>query len=207
MAKTKEDRSRVTLEVDGKQAINQLGKLEMEAKQLAIDLKNAKRGTKEYIEINKRLKESKDQVEALRKEIGLTGMTMTQLTRYQRDLRKEIGNTATYGTEKHRELQRQYQEVTAEIGRQRKELNGNTIAVDGMNSELKKTAGFFGDIKKELKAFSVIALGALGITELFSGIQNLIRGSADLSDAYANVQKTTGLTKVEVEALIRSSKP
>lgn len=45
MSKVKEDKSRVTLEVDGKQAINQLGKLEMEAKQLAIDLKNAKKGT------------------------------------------------------------------------------------------------------------------------------------------------------------------
>lgn len=201
MAKVKEDKSRVTLEVDGKQPINELGKLEMEAKQLAVDLKDLKRNTKDYIETNKRLKESKAQIEALRKEIGLTGMTMTQLTRYQRDLKKEIGNTATYGTEKHKELQRQYQEVTAEIARQRKELNGNTTAVGGMNAELKKTPGFFGDIKRELKAFSVIAIGALGITELFAGIQNLISGSAELADSYSDVQKTTGMTKVEVEAL------
>lgn len=200
MAK-KEDRSKVTLEVDGNQPINMLGKLEMEAKQLAVDLKNLKRGTKDYIETNKKLKESKTEIEALRKEIGLTGMTMTQLVRYQRDLRKEISNTATAGTEKHRELTKSYQEVSAEIARQRKELNGTTNAVGGMNAELKKTPGFFGDIKKEIKAFSVIALGALGVTELFSGIQNLIRGSAELSDSYANVQKTTGLTKVEVEAL------
>ena len=94
MAK-KEDRSKVTLEVDGNQAINQLGKLEMEAKQLAIDLKEMKRGTKDYVATSKQLKESKAQIEALRKEIGLTGMTMTQLVRYQRDLRKEISNTAT----------------------------------------------------------------------------------------------------------------
>jgi TP901 family phage tail tape measure protein len=206
MAKTKEDRSRVTLEVDGKQAINQLGKLEMESKQLAVDLKNLKRGTKEYIETTKRLRESKAQVEALRKEIGLTGMTMTQLTRYQRDLKKEIGNTATYGTEKHRELQRSYQEVTAEINRQRKELNGTATAVDGVNTNLKKTPGFFADIKREIKTFTVLAVGALGVTELFAGIQNLISGSAELADAYADVQKTTGLTRTEVEELAKELK-
>jgi TP901 family phage tail tape measure protein len=206
MAKTKEDKSRVTLEVDGKQAINQLGKLEMESKQLAVDLKNLKRGTKEYIETTKRLRESKAQVEALRKEIGLTGMTMTQLTRYQRDLKKEIGNTATYGTEKHRELQRSYQEVTAEINRQRKELNGTATAVDGVNTNLKKTPGFFADIKREIKTFTVLAVGALGVTELFAGIQNLISGSAELADAYADVQKTTGMTRTEVEELAKELK-
>jgi TP901 family phage tail tape measure protein len=206
MSKTKEDKSRVIVEIDGKQAINNLGKLEMEAKQLAVDLKNLKKGTKEYVEANKRLKEAKVEIEKVRQELGLTGMTMTQLVRYQRDLRKEISNTATAGTQKHRELKKSYQDVTAEIARQRKELNGNANAVGGINSELKKTPGFFSDIKKELKTFSVIALGALGVSEFFAGIQNLIKGSAKLSDAYADVQKTTGLTKVEVEQLNRELK-
>lgn len=187
MSKVKEDKSRVIVEIDGKQAINQLGKLEMEAKQLAIDLKDMKRGTKDYIATNKELKSVKANIEAVRKELGLAGMTMTQLTRYQRDLRKEMGNTATYGTQKYKELQHQYKAVTGEITKQRKELAG--------------TAGFFSDIKKELKSFAVLAVGALGITELFAGIQNLISGSAELSDAYADVQKTTGLTKTEVEQL------
>lgn len=184
---TKEDKSRVTLEVDGKQAINQLGKLEMEAKQLAIDLKDMKRGTKEYVATSKELKSVQANIASVRKEIGLTGMTMTQLVRHQRDLRKEMVNTATYGTAKYKELKSQYQAVTAEITKQRKELAG--------------TAGFFSDIKKELKAFAVMAVGALGVTQLFAGMQNLIKGSADLSDSFADVQKTTGLTKSEVQEL------
>lgn len=187
MAKTKEDRSRVTLEVDGKQAINQLGKLEMEAKQLAIDLKTAKKGTQEYVDTNKKLKETEGQIKALRQQIGLTGMTMTQLSRYQRELRKEIQNTTTQGTADYKRLNTELQKVNKLLAQQRAELNG--------------TKGFFADIQRELKSFAVLAVGALGVTELFSGIQNLIAGSARLADAYADVQKTTGLTKVEVQAL------
>jgi TP901 family phage tail tape measure protein len=192
MAKVKEDKSRVTLEVDGKQAINQLGKLEMEAKQLAIDLKLAKKGTQEYVDTNKKLKETESQIKAIRQQIGITGMTMTQLSRYQRELRKEIQNTTTSGTARYKELNAELQKVNKLLDQQRKELNG--------------TKGFFSDIKKELKSFAVLAVGALGVTELFSGIQNLISGSAKLSDAYADVQKTTGLTKTEVEALSQELK-
>jgi TP901 family phage tail tape measure protein len=187
MSKVKEDKSRVTLEVDGKQAINQLGKLEMEAKQLAIDMKLAKKGTQEYVDTNKKLKETEAQIKSMRQQLGLTGMTMTQLSRYQRELRKEIQNTTTSGTDRYKELNAELQKVNRLLDQQRKELNG--------------TKGFFSDIKKELKSFAVLAVGALGVTELFAGVQNLIKGSAELSDAYADVQKTTGLTKAEVEAL------
>lgn len=192
MAKVKEDLSRVRLEVDGKQAINQLGKLEMEAKELRIDMKNAKKGTQEYVDAHKKLKVVEANIKSLRKEIGLTGMTMTQLSRYQRELRREITNTTTKGTKEYRELKTELLKVNKVLGQQRRELAG--------------TAGFFGDIKKELKSFAVLAVGALGVTELFAGFQNIIRGSADLSDSIADVQKTTELTQIEIEALMKEFK-
>lgn len=192
MAKVKEDLSRVRLEVDGKQAINQLGKLEMEAKQLAIDLKQAKRGTQEYIDTNKKLNQTTAQIKSMRKELGISGMTMSQLARYQRELNKEIQNTATFGTARWKELNREYRRTSDELNRQRQILRGN--------------AGFFSDIKKELKSFAVLAVGALGISELFAGFQNLIKGSADLSDQISDVQKTTELTDAEVNQLMKTFK-
>jgi TP901 family phage tail tape measure protein len=192
MAKVKEDLSRVRLEVDGKQAINQLGKLEMEAKELRIDLKNAKKGTEEYIATNKKLKAVEANIKSMRKELGLTGMTMSQLSRYQRELRKEIQNTTTKGTAEYKQLKAELLQVNKVLTQQRKELAG--------------TAGFFGDIKKELKSFAVLAVGALGITELIGRFQNLIRGSAELSDQFSDVQKTTELTKLELEALMKEFK-
>jgi hypothetical protein len=66
----KEDESRVSLTVDGKQAINELGKFEMEAKELTIDMKNAKKGTHDYVNASKRLKEVRSQSEGLMAEIG-----------------------------------------------------------------------------------------------------------------------------------------
>lgn len=187
MSKVKDDISRVRLEVDGKQAINQLGNLEMEAKGLQIDMKNAKKGTEEYIAANKKLREVEANIKKVRGELGLTGMTMTQLVRYQKDLQREMNNTTTRGTTRYKELDRELKQVNRTLNQQRAELKG--------------TAGFFGDIKKELKSFAVLAIGALGITELFAGLQNLISGSAKLADAIADVQKTTGLTKDEVKSL------
>lgn len=206
MSKVKDDISRVRLEVDGKQAINQLGNLEMEAKGLQIDMKNAKKGTEEYVAANKKLREVEANIKKVRGELGLTGMTMTQLVRYQKDIQREINNTTTKGTLRYRELKKELEGVNRAITDQRTELRGTEQGFGRVNSQLKNTKGFFSDIKKELKTFAVLAVGALGITELFAGIQNMISGSARLSDAYADVQKTTGLTKVEVEELNKELK-
>jgi TP901 family phage tail tape measure protein len=183
----KEDESRVRLTVDGKQAINQLGKLEMEAKELGIDMKNAKKGTEDYVNASKRLKEVRSQIKGLRSEIGLSGMTMSQLSRYQRELRREISTTTTKGTADYRRLKAELHQVNNAVRQQRAELNG--------------TKGFWADMGKQLKQFGILAISALGATAFFSQIQSMIDGSARLSDSFADIQKTTGLTGQEVEKL------
>ena len=192
MAKVKEDKSRVRLEIDGKQAVNELSKLEMEAKQLQIDLKNAKRGTDEYIAANTKLADVKNKITAVRKELGLTGMTMSQLVRHQRDLRNELNNTTTAGTQRYKELQIQIQKVNAAINQQRAELNG--------------TAGFFSKIGKEIKAFGLVALGYLGAGAFLGQVQSMVEGSAKLSDELSDVQKTTGLADNELAQLSETLK-
>ncbi|MFN3802189.1 phage tail tape measure protein, partial [Belliella pelovolcani] len=188
----KEDVSRVRLEVDGKQGINELGKLEMKAKELKVDIRAAKKGTEEYIQSNKALKEVESRISAVRKELGLSGMTMRQLTTYQRDLRKELSNTATAGTQRYRELQAEIQRVNNTIRQQRAELNG--------------TAGFWNKMSKEVKQFGMLALGYLGATALLGQVQNMVDGSAKLSDALSDVQKTTQLTDKELSNMAKNLK-
>jgi TP901 family phage tail tape measure protein len=192
MTKVKEDISRVRVQVDGKQAINELGKLEMEAKELKIDMKAAKKGTEEYINANKRLNEVTKNIKQVRDQLGITGMTMKQLMSYQRDLRNELNNTTTQGTQRYKELSIEIRRVNDAIRSQRAELNG--------------TKGFFAGLSKEIKSFGILALGYLGAGAFLGQVQSMIQGSAKLSDELSDVQKTTGLTDKELSQLSQTLK-
>jgi TP901 family phage tail tape measure protein len=192
MTKVKEDISRVRVQVDGKQAINELGKLEMEAKELKIDMKGAKRNTDEYVAANKKLNEVSNRIKQVREQLGLAGMTMGQLIRYQKDLTREYTYGATQGTQRYKELQIEIRRVNDAIRSQRAELNG--------------TKGFFAGLSKEIKSFGVLALGYLGAGAFLGQVQSMIQGSAKLSDELSDVQKTTGLTDKELSQLSQTLK-
>jgi TP901 family phage tail tape measure protein len=192
MSKVKDDVSRVRLEVDGKQAINQLGNLEMEAKGLQIDMKNAKKGTEEYVAANKKLREVEANIKKVRGELGLTGMTMTQLTRYQRDLRKELTNTTTAGTQKYKELRQELLKVNRTISDQRKEIGGSSGVFAGLGKTVGKVAGAFGLL--------------LGGTELIAGFKKLIGLSADFEQSMSNLSAITGATGNDLKFLETEAK-
>lgn len=187
MGKLKKDKSIVIVEVDGKQAINELGKLEMESRELRIDMKNAKKGTEEYIKANKRLNEVTQRIGEVRKELGLTGMTMGQLSRYQRDLRKEITNTATKGTERYNELRIKLQEVNATILAQRQQINSTGSALDGAFAKASRFVGAFG-----------IFIGAAGIVQ---GFKTLIGVSSEFEQSMSNLSAITGATGEQLDEL------
>jgi TP901 family phage tail tape measure protein len=73
--------------------------------------------------------------------------------------------------------------------------------LDDHKAKVKGVGGVWQSLSKEVKAFGMIALGAIGFQAITGQIGNLIRKTADLSDTYANIQKTTGLTAKEVDAL------
>jgi TP901 family phage tail tape measure protein len=75
--------------------------------------------------------------------------------------------------------------------------------LDDHKAKVKGVGGVWQSLSKEVKAFGMIALGAIGFQAITGQMGNMIRRAADLSDAYANVQKTTGLTANEVEALAK----
>lgn len=181
----KKDKVQVTLEVDGKQGINELGKLEMEAKDLRASLKGLKKDTEEYNQANAKLKVATAEMAKLREQMGLTGMTMRQLTSYQRDLQTQW-NGLTKGTAQWKEVDTQLKAVNSTIAQQRAELKG--------------TAGVWGFLKSEIGKFGALALSALGLQAIIGKIDNLIARSAKLSDAMSDLRMTTGLSADAAEA-------
>jgi len=183
----KKDTVQTTILVDGKQGINQLGKLEMKASELRQEIKRAKKGTDEYVAANKKLRQVKSQIEQVRQQIGITGMTMQQLTRYQRELSNQIRNTTTRGTTAYKRLNSELVKVNTQIKKQRMEMRG-------LNT-------FWSKLSRSVKGFGVMALGYLGITTLTQQLNNLIGRSAIYSDTLASVMKTTGLSAKETQML------
>ncbi|MFN3758424.1 MAG: phage tail tape measure protein [Algoriphagus aquaeductus] len=250
---TRRDEVQLRMEIDGKQAISELGKLEMEAYEFRQELKMAKEdqakfekesknldaikaryekitaqikeleaagktNTKEYDRLVKRLADTSEKLRAAesaqrslteaqkrftdssknldvtnkkideqRAKLGITGMTMRQLRQYQRELGRQMDTDVTMGTAKYEELKKKLQEVNQRINQQKADVRG--------------TASAWSFLKTEAAKFGVLALAYLGGQELLGRLQNLIKGSAELSDAISDVQKTTGLANSTVKGL------
>ena len=116
------------------------------------------------------------------------GKTLKELTGESRRLKNEIKHLAP-GTD---EYKRKLKELKSTEGVLQKHRND----VRGMNSA-------WGKVKQEVKAFGVAALAILGGQQLLMGIDNLIQRNAKLDDSFADVMKTTGMTKKAVKDLYR----
>lgn len=182
------------LEAAGKTNTKQYERLLGSLGKVSEQLRSAEKAQKEltqtqqrYTATSKKLDETKGRIQSLRAEMGLAGMTMRQLRQYQRDLAREMDNGVTEGTQRYEQLKRKLQEVNTKIRSQKAAVNG--------------TASAWSKIKTEITKFGVLALAYLGGQELIGRLQNLIRGTAELSDAISDVQKTTGLSKESVKGL------
>lgn len=182
------------LEAAGKTTGKQYEKTVVQLGKVSENLRQAEQATKDLATSQARYKTTADKldetnlkIKSLRKEMGLTGMTMTQLRQYQRDLQREMDKGITRGTERYEQLKREIQEVNGAIRAQRADVNGTTSA--------------WSKIKTEITKFGVLALGYLGAQELLGRIGNLVKGASELSDALSDVRKTTDLTDESVKDL------
>lgn len=82
-----------------------------------------------------------------------------------------------------------------------KEVQGR---LDEINGELKNTKTIFGQVQSTMGKFGLLAVGYLGFDALTGKIGNVINKNAELSDSWADVMKTTGMTKTQVEGLSKS---
>ncbi|EMY3559202.1 hypothetical protein AAIP53_001787 [Flavobacterium psychrophilum] len=136
------------------------------------------------------INQNKIKINELQKEIGITGLTMKQLSDRANVLKISLRN-AIPGGEAHQKYTAELKEITGRIN----ELNGKA-----------KTAGFsISSMADSFNKYS--ALGATviaGLTGVVLSVQKIIDINGKLSDAQADVSKTTGMTKTEVDDLTKS---
>ena len=136
------------------------------------------------------LEENRSKMTALQKAVGVTGLTMGQLRKRAMGLRAQLDNMVP-GTVQYKKLQRELQQVNKRMW----ELRNGARASQGALSKLAN--GF----NKYLALGSAVVATLTGVVFSF---QKFIDFAGKLSDAQANVQKTTGLTKKEVDDMTKS---
>jgi TP901 family phage tail tape measure protein len=182
----KQDDVQLNVKVAGNPARKALADLDMDAQKLRNSMRGVKKSTEEYAEKAKALKEIENRMAETRKQIGLTNMSLRELNNEARRLR---------GMKQH--------------------LDPTTEAFKNVDSELKKVNGRIKEVNTGLTPFqaswkemkkNILGVGA-GIAAVFAGnaimnyFSNAISGAAKLSDQISDIQKTTKMTKEEVELL------
>ena len=134
--------------------------------------------------------QNKTKMSQLQNEIGLTGLTMNQLTQKATVLRMTLKNLIP-GSADYQKYKAELAQVTARIG----ELSGKA-----QQSKLSLSSMADGFNKYQGLALSFIA----GLTGIVFSIQKIIDINGKLSDAQSDVMKTTGMNKKEVDELTKS---
>lgn len=149
-----------------------------------------KRVTAQIKENNTKVSEAKTRMEVLRKQIGLTGLTMAQLSKESSRLKLQLRNM-TPGTDEYKKLEAQLVKVKTRMA----ELNGASRA---NQSVMSRWANGFN---------KYAALGA-GLIATLTGVvfkmQQVIDFNGKMSESQADVMKTTGMSKEEVDDLAKS---
>jgi TP901 family phage tail tape measure protein len=173
----------LNVNINGNAAHNKLNELRKEAGELTVAIKGMKKGTEEYAASNRKLTVVKDQMTNLKKEIGLTSLSLKEL-RNEASKFTSLRDSVAFGTVEWKKYNAELQKVVA---RQAAVRSGVTAV-----------QSTFGGLTKGLGG---LAAGYLGFQFITSQISKLISGTARLSDSLANMQRVTGLTSSEVGIL------
>jgi len=242
--------------------------LQQQEKDLRTEREKHEKGSKEYKRLTEDLVKTRTEMrattsaisenttrqEALRKEIGLTGLSMKELDNQAKSLRAQLRNLVP-GTDEYNRLERQLLAVetrmksmggaTERASRvwavQRKEIQLTDMTLEQLDQEYKHLQRTMRSLDPNSEAFRTMRRDASGVREridnlqtglgpfgrawqgvktqvmgagavlasvfaggaILSGMKSWVTGSADLSDAQADVQRTTGLTKLEVQTLTK----
>lgn len=182
----KEDKVNLIITINGDKARKELNALDKEARTLKEEMKGLNKESEEYINKSKRLNEVEDRMKALRAEIGLNAKTLKELNMELRSL------TAA----------RQYlQPGTDAFARNEAQIKAVRGRITELNAGIRDTGGMLNVVKNEIRQFGLIAASYLGLQFLGQQITNIISKAGKLSDQLADVAKTTGMSKAEVQAL------
>ncbi|MGJ8760405.1 MAG: phage tail tape measure protein [Polaribacter sp.] len=168
--------------------------LRLEKKQLITEGKKEsqefKNLSKEIRANNAVIKQNELRTEALRKEIGITGLTMNQLINRAKVLKLQLKHAVPDGADEKR-YNAELRQISARLSELRAKGVQTKLSLSGIADGFNKYAAL---------GASVIAT----TTGVVLGLQKIIDYNGKLADAQSDVQKTTGLTKDEVDELTKS---
>ena len=95
---------------------------------------------------------------------------------------------------------------TAEYNAEVKRLRGLNAHLQEHNNAIRKVGGAWDTVKQGLLGVVPSIIAMAGFSAIFEGTKNLISSNAKLSDSFADIQKTTGMTNDEVNSLNQSFK-
>ncbi|UOQ96598.1 hypothetical protein MUN81_15285 [Hymenobacter sp. 5317J-9] len=198
MAQVRQDNVQIKLEIDGSQSRTELDNLTRKALVLQEGMKGLKKGSEEYVAANKELSQVNARMAELRKEIGLTSLTIPQLGNLSRQLNRELGQL-TPNTQSFIDKAKELAEVDARLAQVRREAKG-------VKEEIDNVGGGFADFFTKAVAFTGIQLGFQAI---LSGLKQLGSESIDefaqaqgaaaqLEASLSSTGYAAGLTKQEL---------
>lgn len=209
MAKTiSDEQMKLSIIINGNSAQKELFDLEKSTRSLTEEnkalglqkkllIKQGKEETAEYKNLtatikanNAEITDNKNKMKLLQDQIGLTGLTMGQLQSKAAMLRNTLRNLVP-GSEDYIRYQAELSSVNARLG----ELSGRSRTAQS-------SMGSLADTFNRYQGMALAAVAAL--TGFAISIQKIIDINGKLSDAQADVMKTTQMTKEEVDALTKS---
>lgn len=159
-------------------------------KQNKIGTERYKAVTAALRENNTTLRKNKARISELQNQIGITGLTMGQLTRKANQLRLTLKGMIP-GSADYKKYSAELKQVSSRIDELKGKGKAAAFSISNLTEKFNKYAGITA---------SFLAAGAGVVLTL----QKMIDYNGKLSDAQSNVMKTTGMTKTEVDELTKS---
>lgn len=172
--------------VNGNQSQAKLNELRKSAADVRLEMDGLKKGTQEYMEKAKQLRQITAEMDDLKKQIGITALTQKELVAELNKLKALKGSVVPF-TKEFNDLEKQIKAVESRLYDVK---NG----VTGFSS-------FFSKITDEVKQFGAVAAAYLGFQFITSQITNIVSGAGRLSDQLADIRAKTGMTAEEAKAL------
>jgi|GEM_PF-7081998 len=204
----KDETLNLNVVVNGNKAQRELHKLEAEQRKLKENSKSLlaqkqklerqnKKNTVEYNKVVAAIKENskalsinKARTKELVNEVGIMGLTSRQLRKEATRLRLELSNMIP-GSARHKKYQADLDAINKRLGT--------------LNGRAKRSTNTLNRLANGFNKYSAMGLAFIGVvTGVVFSLQSLAEGSAKLSDAQADVMKTTGKNLSEVEAITRN---
>lgn len=184
---TRLDKSTRELRESNKALLVEKQKLEKQGKKETEAYKTV---TATIRENNRVINENRNRTKQLQEQIGITALTMTQLRSKATQLRIQLNNTIP-GSADYIRIQNDLKQVSARM--------------DELRGKARATSFSLGKVADGFNRYAALAASVIAtLAGVVLSIQQVLDYNGKLSDSQADVMKTTGMTKKEVDELTKS---